>query len=152
MDRLQDAQQQVAFAANDVLGSLPFAALYPTARFILINTRDLSAGIRTAQRRIPMRDIGSDENHLSLHVAVALGLHRYFKIHSRPVPGFVVFDQLSRPFCPPDKMPGVITTRSDAERGELRKYFDLFFDEVESKRTYRLLFLSMPISPTTSGS
>lgn len=140
MDRLQDAQQQVAFAANDVLGSLPFAALYPQ-REVYLNTRDLSAGIRTAQRRIPMRDIGSDENYLSLHVAVALGLQRYFKTHTRPVPGFIVFDQLSRPFYPPDKMPGVITTRSDAERGELRKYFDVLFKEVENQGDLQIIVL-----------
>ena len=108
MDRLQDAQQQVALAANDI-DDLPFAALYPQ-RAVYLNTRDLTAGILTAQRRIPMRDIGSDENYLSFHVAVALGLQRYFQIHNRPVPGFVVFDQLSRPFYPPDKIPGVVTT------------------------------------------
>ena len=59
-----------------------------------------------------MRDIGSDENYLSLHVAVSLGLQRYFKIHERPVPGFVRFHELSRPFYPPDKMPNVVTTNS----------------------------------------
>lgn len=140
MDRLQDAQQQVAFAANDVLDDLPFAALYPQ-RAVYLNTRDLSAGILTAQRRIPMRDIGSDENYLSLHVAVSLGLHRYFKTHTRPVPGFIVFDQLSRPFYPPDRMPGVITTRSDAERGELRRYFDVLFKEVESQGDLQIIVL-----------
>jgi hypothetical protein len=88
-----------------------------------------------------MRDIGSDENYLSLHVAVALGLQRYFKTHTRPVPGFVVFDQLSRPFYPPDRMPGVITTRSDAERGELRRYFDVLFKEVESQGDLQIIVL-----------
>jgi hypothetical protein len=88
-----------------------------------------------------MRDIGSDENYLSLHVSVSLGLHRYFKAHARPVPGFLVFDQLSRPFYPPDKMPGVITTNSDAERGELRRYFDLLFREVESQGDLQLIVL-----------
>ena len=140
MDRLQDAQQQVALASNDVLNELPFAALYPQ-RVVYVNTRDISAGILTEQRRIPMRDIGSDENYLSLHVAVSLGLQRYFKIHNRPVPGFIVFDQLSRPFYPPDKMPNVITTRSDAERGELREYFDVLFKEVESQGDLQIIVL-----------
>jgi hypothetical protein len=140
LDRLQDAQERVAFAANDILNDLPFADLYPQ-RAVYVNTRDLSAGIITAQRRIPMRDIGSDENYLSLHVAVALGLQRYFKINNRPVPGFVVFDQLSRPFYPPDQMPGVITTRSDEERGELRKYFDVIFKEVEIQGDLQIIVL-----------
>lgn len=140
MDRLQDAQQQVSLAANDILDGLPFAALYPQ-RNVYLNTRDLSAGILTAQRRISMRDIGSDENYLSLHVAVSLGLQRYFKIHERPVPGFIVFDQLSRPFYPPDKMPNVVTTNSDAERGELRKYFDAIFKEVDTQKDLQIIVL-----------
>ncbi len=140
MDRLIEAQQQVALSATEILNDLPFAALYPQ-RTVYVNARDLSAGILTAQRRIPMRDIGSDENYLSLHVAVSLGLHRYFRIHGRPVPGFLVFDQLSRPFYPPDEMPGIVTTRSDAERGELRRYFDLLYKEVESQRDLQIIVL-----------
>lgn len=140
LDRLVEAQQQVALSATEVLNELPFTALYPQ-RTVYVNTRDLSAGILTAQRRIPMRDIGSDENYLSLHVAVSLGLHRYFKIHERPVPGFLIFDQLSRPFYPPDEMPGVVTTNSDAERGELRRYFDVLFQEVKSQGDFQIIVL-----------
>jgi hypothetical protein len=140
LDRLVDAQQQVALSATEILNKLPFTALYPQ-RTVYINARDLSAGILTAQRRIPMRDIGSDENYLSLHVAVSLGIHRYFKIHERPVPGFLVFDQLSRPFYPPDEMPGIVRTSSDAERIELRRYFDLLFREVESQRDLQIIVL-----------
>ena len=140
MDQLEGAQQQVALAANDILNRLPFVDLYPP-RAVYFNTRDISAGVLTAQRRIPMRDIGSDENYLSLHVAVALGLQRFFKINNRPVPGFVLFDQLSRPFYPPDRMPGVITTRSDEERGELRRYFDVLFEEVELQGDLQIIVL-----------
>ena len=89
MDQLEGAQQQVALAANDILNRLPFVDLYPP-RAVYFDLRDISAGVLTAQRRIPMRDIGSDENYLSLHVAVALGLQRFFKINNRPVPGFVL--------------------------------------------------------------
>lgn len=140
LDRLLEAQQQVALSATEILNDLPFPAQYPE-RTVYVNTRDLSAGILTPQRRIPMRDIGSDENYLSLHVAVSLGLHRYFKLHNRPVPGFIIFDQLSRPFYPPDKMPGVVTTRSDAERVELRRYFDFLFDEVKAQQDLQVIVL-----------
>jgi hypothetical protein len=60
MDQLEDAQQQVALAANEILNRLPFVDLYPP-RAVYVNSRDISAGVLTAQRRIPMRDIGSDE-------------------------------------------------------------------------------------------
>ena len=88
-----------------------------------------------------MRDIGSDENYLSIHVSVLLSLHRFFKLHNRPVPGFIVFDQLSRPFYPPDKMPGIVETRSDGERVELKKYFDVLFGEVEQESDFQIIVL-----------
>jgi hypothetical protein len=119
---------------------LPFPASYPKRR-VFLNVRDLTTGIVTEQRRVQMRDIGSDENYLSIHVSVLLALHRFFKIHSRPVPGFIVFDQLSRPFYPPDKMPGIVETRSDGERVELKKYFDVLFDEVKEQKDFQIIVL-----------
>lgn len=140
LDRLQDAQQQIGLVADDILNELPFPASYPK-RAVFLNTRDLSTGIVTEQRRVLMRDIGSDENYLSLHLSVLLSLHRFFQLHSRPVPGFIIFDQLSRPFYPPDKMPGIVETRSDAERVELKKYFDILFREVAQQKDLQIIVL-----------
>ncbi|HEY2381852.1 MAG TPA: DUF3732 domain-containing protein, partial [Terriglobia bacterium] len=44
-------------------------------------------------------------------------------------------------FYPPDKMPGVVTTRSDAERVELRRYFDFLFDEVRVQQDFQVIVL-----------
>ena len=38
-------------------------------------------------------------------------------------------------------MPGVVTTRSDAERGELRRYFDVLFEEVELQGDLQIIVL-----------
>ena len=140
VDRLQDAQRQVGMSADDILKDLPFASPYPQ-RSVYLNTRDLSTGVLTEQRRIPMRDIGSDENYLSLHISVALGLHRYFKLHGRPVPGFIVFDQPCRPFYPPDKRPEIVDTHSDADRGALKQYFDVLFKEVAEQQDLQIIVL-----------
>jgi chaperonin cofactor prefoldin len=140
MDRLQDAQREIGSEADLLLSNLPFPADYPK-HSVYLNTRDLSAGVITQQRRVPMRDIGSDENYLSLHVSVLLALHRYFKIHKRPVPGFIVFDQLSRPFYPPDKMPGIVTSRSHEERFELKQYFDALYQEVATQKDLQIIVL-----------
>jgi hypothetical protein len=140
MDRLQDAQRQVGMSADDILEDLPFASPYPE-RSVYLNTRDLTTGVLTEQRRISMRDIGSDENYLSLHMSIALGLQRYFKLHDRPVPGFIVFDQLSRPFYPPDKRPEIVSTHTDADRGALRQYFDVLFKEVAGQQDLQIIVL-----------
>ena len=140
LDRIQDAQQEIGVSADSILTELPFPASYPKRR-VFLNIRDLTTGIITEQRRVMMRDIGSDENYLSIHVSVLLSLHRFFKIHGRPVPGFIIFDQLSRPFYPPDKMPGIVETRSDGERVELKKYFDALFNEVEQQGDLQIIVL-----------
>jgi hypothetical protein len=140
LDRIQDAQQEIGISADSILSELPFPASYPKRR-VFLNVRDLTTGIITEQRRVQMRDIGSDENYLSIHVSVLLSLHRFFKMHDRPVPGFIVFDQLSRPFYPPDKMPGIVETRSDGERVELKKYFDVLFNEVERQTDFQIIVL-----------
>jgi hypothetical protein len=140
LDRIQDAQQEIGISADSILDELPFPASYPKRR-VFLNVRELTTGIVTEQRRVQMRDIGSDENYLSIHVSVLLSLHRFFKLHSRPVPGFIVFDQLSRPFYPPDKMPGIVETRSDGERVELKKYFDVLFNEIEQQSDFQIIVL-----------
>jgi hypothetical protein len=140
LDRLQDAQRQVGMSADSILEDLPFASPYPE-RSVYLNTRDLTTGVLTEQRRISMRDIGSDENYLSLHMSIALGLQRYFKLHNRPVPGFIVFDQLSRPFYPPDKRPEIVSTHTDADRGALKQYFDVLFKEVAAQKDLQIIVL-----------
>jgi hypothetical protein len=38
-------------------------------------------------------------------------------------------------------MPGVVTTRLDAERAELRQYFDFLFDEVKVQQDLQVIVL-----------
>ena len=49
---------------------------------------------------LSMADVGSDQNYLAMHVALAFGLQRFFEKERRPVPGLLVLDQLSRPYFP----------------------------------------------------
>ena len=57
------------------------------------NPADLTDGIITAVRRINMKDIGSDENYLSVHLAILVALHLHFPERNRSVPGVLVIDQ-----------------------------------------------------------
>ena len=66
---------------------------------------DINCGVVTETRSYSMRDVGSDENYLSLHVSVLCSLHRHFAANKSPVPGVIVFDQISRPYYPPEENP-----------------------------------------------
>lgn len=146
-EALQAVQLQVSAHATTLLKKLPFDENYRDG-ILDFDPRTLNAGYVTDVRVMQMRDIGSDESYLSIHVAILLALHRVFAIRQRPVPGVMLFDQLSRPFFPPDEQPEeVLITESDLESGantdrrDLKRYFDVLFDEVGRKDPPQIIVL-----------
>jgi hypothetical protein len=118
--------------AREIAAGLPLEDRYRDNP-IDFNPRTLEVGIATSRRRIGMRDVGSDENYLTLHVALLLALHRVFTERERPVPGVILFDQISRPYYPPMEGEGkeqVIAASAGAEVDSLRRYFAALFAEV----------------------
>lgn len=128
-DRLETAQQTIGAIATKVLASLPFEAEYdePSVYFL---ARTLECGILTEGKRVPMRDVGSDENYLSLHLAVLLAFHRFFIRLKVPVPGVLLLDQISRPYYPPDQTDEVMVVESE-DAAALRRYFVALHEEAE---------------------
>ncbi len=128
LDRLQDTSVILSQAATSILKELPFDKTYD-GRPVFFDPRKLESGILGETRRIPMRDIGSDENYLSLHLAVILALHKHFGLISKPVPGFIILDQLSRPYYPadPGKPQKEIVLKKSKEVTNLQRYFDFLY-------------------------
>jgi hypothetical protein len=59
------------------------------------------------------------------------------------VPGFVVIDQPSRPYFPPDEHGNLLDADhvSDNERAGLQQYFDVLFSEISRSEGLQLLVL-----------
>jgi hypothetical protein len=80
----------------------------------------------------PFTQIGSDKNQLQIHLILYLAFHRCFITRNCPVPGFLILDQVDRPFYPddsnyennsdPEKL------MSDPDRQALLEIFDLFYE------------------------
>lgn len=148
LEALQDMTMRLNFTATEILRELPFEELYKGTP-VSFNARDLTLGIIAPTRRLEMRDIGADENYLSLHVATMLAFHRHFAERGRPVPGVLLFDQLSRPYFPPDpageQKEAVITTEDgpleSKDRVHLKTYFDLLFREVGRDDSLQVIIL-----------
>jgi hypothetical protein len=138
-ERLEIDQQTIGSIATKLLADLPFEEAYRVAN-VYLNTRTLSCGISTPERNVPMRDVGSDENYLSLHVAILTAMHRFFSTRKSPVPGVLLFDQLSRPYYPPDKSPDEVVLE-DTEGGTLKRYFDFLFDETARQAGLQVIVL-----------
>jgi hypothetical protein len=99
-----------------------------------IDPRALTIVADTPERPVPMRDIGSGENHVGYHIVAHLALHTWFANRERPVPAFLLLDQLSQAHFSPDSVPrdGVTQEKIDADRKAVKRLFGLIFDVVDS--------------------
>jgi hypothetical protein len=88
----------------------------------------------TLERPIPMSDIGSGENHVGYHIVAHLALHTWFAKRKRPVPAFLILDQLSQAHFSPDvdSLAGTPREKIDADRRAVKRLYGLIFDVVES--------------------
>ncbi|MGP8432367.1 DUF3732 domain-containing protein [Paraburkholderia fungorum] len=100
--RLQRAEGHVSRFASEAFAALPKvepcvdAELQFSSRVPQVNIVEPGPGGAI----LSMADLGSDQNWLAVHVAIAFGLQRFFEKERRPVPGLLVLDQLSRPYFP----------------------------------------------------
>lgn len=139
-EALEEKRMLISREATNIINDLPFDERHRGAQ-VDFNPRDLSIGVITPRRRESMRNIGSDENYLSLHLSVMLALHRYFVQADRPVPGVLLLDQLSRPYFPPDLEEEVEISDADGERMKLKQYFDLLFAETSRSESMQFIVL-----------
>ena len=121
---------------------------------------------------LSMADLGSDQNWLAVHIALAFGLQRHFEIECRPVPGIIVLDQLSRPYFPNQGVdtdevedegdedvaevePEVNEARSDEisisddeDYVAMRQHIDFLFKEVEVRSGLQVILLEHAYFPS----
>lgn len=131
-EALENVERRIASIAKDIITELPFESRYKESPLYL-NLRDLRVGVSLPTRVEHMRDVGSDENYLSLHISMLLAMHRHFSELNLPVPGVLLFDQISRPYFPSDDVTEVVEIEEerDNDTKALLQYFDLLFNEVE---------------------
>jgi hypothetical protein len=137
-EAIASAENYIGSIATRILDHLPFEARY-RGNPVYINFRNLTVGVSQPRGIEHMRDVGSDENYLSLHIALMLALHRYFAEVGSPVPGLVVIDQISRPYYPKEEENEIEV--EDADRKDLLTYFDFLFDEVEEQESFQTIIL-----------
>ena len=99
-----------------------------------LDPRALTIVADTAERPVPMSEIGSGENHVGYHIVAHLALHTWFANRQRPVPSFLLLDQLSQAHFSPDALlrDGVTQEKIDSDRRAVKGLFGLIFDVVES--------------------
>ena len=99
-ERLRDAETVVSSYATDMLGELPTEVPATAARVVFSSTPSISLIEPTRRAALAMTEVGSDQNYLAIHLALAFSLHKWFDSINAPVPELLVIDQISRPYYP----------------------------------------------------
>lgn len=77
-------------------------ALEHSSSLIRLDVNRLTVVADTVEGPVPLKDMGSGDNHLGYHVATLLSLHEWFAENDNPVPGVLILDQPSQVYFPPD--------------------------------------------------
>ena len=102
-----------------------------SGRGVRLDLNRLTVVTDTETGPVPLFRLGSAENWLAAHLVTHLALHRYFVRQRRPVPHFVMFDQPSKAWYPPDVTPmeaGHFAT--DTDREAVLRIYRLMYDVV----------------------
>lgn len=97
---------------------------------IRFDLNKLTMYIDTDRKPIALPQIGSGANWVAYHLLITLALHQHFIHNNRPIPRFVIFDQPTQVYYPPEKTNNVIEVSADELA--VNKMFDFVFDVIES--------------------
>lgn len=172
--RMRRAEAAVSQYASEAFSKLPKVEPCVNAELVF-SAREPSVSVIEAGPDgavLSMADLGSDQNWLAVHIALAFGLQRHFEIECRPVPGIIVLDQLSRPYFPNQGVdtdevedegdedvvevePEVNEARSDEisisddeDYVAMRQHIDFLFKEVEARSGLQVILLEHAYFPS----
>jgi len=142
--RLRHAENKISRFATACFTQLPtiepcigaeleFSAKKPE---VVVIERDTDAVLR-------MPDVGSDQNYLAIHIALSFALQRFFAESQSPVPGFLVLDQVSRPYYPTNSESdeAEIEGEEDEDTVAMRRHVDFLFAETARQSGLQVLLI-----------
>ncbi|WP_348270036.1 DUF3732 domain-containing protein [Edaphobacter paludis] len=146
--KIRIAEAQISGFASTAFGELPTVAPCVGSE-LFFNSRkpDISVIEESSKAVLKMTDVGSDQNYLAIHIALAFGLQRHFEIAKAPVPGVLVFDQISRPYFPAKSEneerdeAEIIGRNEDDDVVAMRKHIKFLFDETERRPGLQVLLI-----------
>lgn len=94
-----------------------------------LDMKKLTVVADTEDGPIPLSRMGSGENWVGYHVLTHLALHWWLRKRERPVPSFLIFDQPTQAYYPPDRSDGGLDViEKDADRRAVHALFKLMYD------------------------
>ena len=91
-----------------------------------LDLKKLTVVADTDDGPIPLQRMGSGENWVGYHVLSHLALHWWLRKRDRPVPGFLILDQPTQAYYPPDIIEGGLEQiGKDSDRRAVQALFEL---------------------------
>jgi len=90
----------------------------------------LTMFIDSDTKPIALPQIGSGANWVAYHLLIVFALHKHFIQNNRPVPNFIIIDQPTQVYYPPEKNDNVVEVSADEIA--VNKMFDFMFNVVSS--------------------
>jgi hypothetical protein len=97
---------------------------------IRFDLNKLTMFIDTDIKPIALPQIGSGANWVAYHLLIVFALHQHFVQNNRPVPRFIIIDQPTQVYYPPEKTDDLVEISSDEIA--VNKMFDFIFKVVNS--------------------
>lgn len=101
-------------------------------RTIKFDIKKLTLFIISAERKIRFDQTGSGENWVAYHLLIHFALHKYFVLNQRPTPNFLILDQMSQAYFPPEKdLKGTGEIKQSEDDIAIKRFFDFVFKRTE---------------------
>lgn len=97
---------------------------------LFFDLKRLTSGAQTASGQETLRQIGSAANWLAFHIITHLALHDWFVRKNRPTPRFLLLDQPTQAYYPPDARDAAkdLTDIDDEDRRAVAALFDVLLE------------------------
>lgn len=144
--KLQRAERKISQFASEAFAELPTVAPCVGSELEFSSRKPEVAVIEAGSAAVlRMPDVGSDQNYLAIHIALSFGLQRYFEAVNAPVPGILVFDQISRPYFPTsgeeEDEAEIAGGEEDEDVQAMRRHIDFLFAETARRVGLQVLLV-----------
>lgn len=141
-ERLRDAENMVSTFATEMLADLPTEVPATDARVLFSSAPSLSLVEPSRRAVLAMAEIGSDQNYLSIHLALSFSLQKLFETIKAPVPGLLVIDQVSRPYYPKGgDEKRLQEMEKDDDQVAMQQIVRFLFDETERQAGLQVILI-----------
>ena len=144
--KLRRAESKISQFASEAFSELPTVAPCVGSELEFSSRKpDVSVVEAGTGAILRMPDVGSDQNYLAIHIALAFALQHYFEIVEAPVPGLLVLDQVSRPYFPTrgedQDETEIVGREEDDDVQAMRKHIDFLFAETARRSGLQVLLI-----------